>query len=257
MSAGGNDGLFKLAENAAPDENRLMPAERTYPKGVGAVSLEEAVALMKQRKKDPSLRIKGGIDDTSDAVRKNKPKLTPESMKLVDPVFDATDATAKPIAPVGITDEGMVGLGHPSRRRRKPKEFDDLVAKVLANIDTRMTVLQKSLAATAAPGKTAAKEDKLSTFKSGVHKVTFMLDGMEFSVKCLSMIKDTAAHTVVFVFDDSGETFFTPQMKSELKVKYDGVEDPGTLYYFGMSFSMDALGLRFLGFIYSDQEDGK
>ena len=50
MSAGGNDGLFKLAENAAPDENRLMPAERTYPKGVGAVSLEEAVALMKQRK---------------------------------------------------------------------------------------------------------------------------------------------------------------------------------------------------------------
>ena len=47
MSDGGNDGLFELAEKAAPDENRLMPAERTYLKSSKTVSVEEAATAGK------------------------------------------------------------------------------------------------------------------------------------------------------------------------------------------------------------------
>ena len=72
ISSGGNEGLFKLAENAAPDENRLMPAERSYIKSSKTVSVEEAVSLMKQRKKDPTLRIKGGLDDETASIKSHK-----------------------------------------------------------------------------------------------------------------------------------------------------------------------------------------
>lgn len=248
MSSGGNEGLFKLAESAAPDENRLMPSERVYRQSTSTVSVEEAVALMKQRKKNPEMRIKGGLDDESDAVKKNKPKLSPKVNELVGTVFDAADEMAKPIEPVGIADDGFVDLGGKRRRRRKS---DDAIAKVVADIDARMVMLQKSLSSKPSQ-KDAAAEDKLATFKSGSHKVTFVWNGMEMAVKCLHMIKDTDAHTLVFVFDDSGESFFTPPKGAELQAKYDGVVEPGVLFYFGMVFTVKALGLKFLGFLYDD-----
>lgn len=250
MSFGGNEGLFKLAESAAPDENRLMPSERTYLKSSSTVSVEEAVALMKQRKKNPDLRIKGGLDDTSDSVKRSK--LGKDARKLVkDEVVDAAEAAS--VEPLGITDGGLVSLEAKPRRRRRS---DDALAKVMADIDARMATLQKSLAARTSQ-KEAVPEDKLTTFKSGSHKVVFKLNGMEMTVKCLHMIKDADAHTVVFVFDDSGDSFFTPPKESELRVKYDGVDEPGVLFYFGMLFTVKALGLKFLGFLYDDEPRGQ
>lgn len=95
-------------------------------------------------------------------------------------------------------------------------------------------------------------ESTLSDFKSSSHKVTFILNGMEFTVKCLNQVKDTEAHTIVFVFSDDNDSFFTPPMQSELEIKYDGVPEPGKVYYFGMCFSLKALGLKFLGFLYDE-----
>lgn len=250
MSFGGNEGLFKLAENAAPDENRLMPSERKYPQSTSMVSVEEAVALMKQRKKNPELRIKGGLDDTSDAVKKSRPR---GANKLVGEIVENNDA-AKPIEPVGITDDGMEDLG---AKRRRHRGSDDRLAKVMSSLDLRVAALQKSLSAASAPEKNVAREDKLATFKSGSHKVVFKLNGMELTVKCLHMVKDTEAHTLVFVFDDSGDSFFTPPKNSELQVKYDGVDEPGVLFYFGMVFTVKALGLKFLGFLYDDGPRGQ
>lgn len=250
MSSGGNEGLFKLAESAAPDENRLMPSERTYLKSSSTVSVEEAVALMKQRKRNPEMRIKGGLDDESDAVKKSKPTGV---NRLVDDVGENKEEP-KPIEPVGIADGGLEDLG---QRRRRRRGSDDVLAKVVASLDSRMAVLQKSLSAASSAEKNAAKEDRLSTFKSGAHRVVFKLNGMEMAVKCLHMIKDAEAHTLVFVFDDSGDSFFTPPKNSELQVKYDGVDEPGVLFYFGMVFTVKALGLKFLGFLYDDGPRGQ
>ena len=250
ISSGGNESLFRLAESAAPDENRLMPSERTYLKSSSTVSVEEAVALMKQRKKHPEMRIKGGLDDESDIVKKNNPR---GANKLIDESAENNDA-AKPIEPVGITDGGVEDLGAKRRRRRGS---DDILTKVMASLDSRVAALQKSLSATSSAEKNAAKEDRLSAFKSGSHKVVFKLNGMEMSVKCLQMVKDTEAHTMVFVFDDSGDSFFTPPKNSELQVKYDGIDEPGALFYFGMVFTVKALGLKFLGFLYDDGPRGQ
>ena len=243
MSSDKVSDLFKLAENAAPDENRLMPAERTYKRTSETVSVEEAVALLQKRKKNPDLRIKGGLDDNSDAVRKN---------------------TRKKDVKAPIADEAKVEQGDlfkPVEQKQaqasshKGRVTTSEIMGALSAVSAGLADLKKKVGAVPPPAKAEpVKErmDPLSEFKSSEHSVTFMINGMEFTVKCLNRIKDTELHTVVFVFPDKGDSFFTPPLQSELKVKYDGVEDSGTLYYFGMCFTVEKLGLKFLGFIYYD-----
>lgn len=252
MSAGGNAGLFDLAENAALDDNRVMPSERTYPKSGSTVSINEAIALMKKRKTDPSLRIKGGLDDTTDAVRKGAKKTNVKPAAQPTKVEAAENASPEPPRAQEDTDAKHA---KPHKGRMSNSE---LVA-AMEGINNRITGLHKTIDSiyvdyknSKAPSKEVASVDILREFKSSSHSVTFMLNGMEFTVKCLNMVKDTSLHTLVFVFPDDGDSFFTPPMQSELKVKYDGVEEEGQLYYFGMCFSIKKLGLKFLGFIYDN-----
>lgn len=251
MSEGGNEGLFKLAEAAAPAEDRLMPTERTYLKSDKMVSVEEAVALMKKRKKDPSLRIAGGLDDTSDAVRRHHGA----SVDTGDSGEDDLPGMAEMLGEAPHT-----ARKEPRRRQPGKASMSDIQSAV-SLLDARLSglvkVMTKAVSARAEPPAQAKPEpakDVLQEFKSGSHRVTFLLNGMEFSVKCLQMVKDTAAHTVVFVFPDDGESFFTPPMQSELEAKYDGGPVEGKMYYFGMCFSIKALGLKFLGFLYDDRD---
>lgn len=253
MSEGGNEGLFKLAEAAAPAEDRLMPTERTYLKSDKMVSVEEAVALMKKRKKDPSLRIAGGLDDTSDAVRRHHGASVGPGDSGEDDLPGMAEMLAE--AEAGAETKSTIKDAGAKASRRRVRISSDLEASVAA-LDARLSGLVKVMTkAVARPEiKPEPVKDVLQEFKSGSHRVTFLLNGMEFSVKCLQMVKDTAAHTVVFVFPDDGESFFTPPMQSELEVKYDGGPVEGKMYYFGMCFSLKALGLKFLGFLYDDRD---
>lgn len=256
MSAGGNEGLFKLAEAAAPDENRLMPNERTYQKSSKTVSVEEAVALMKSRKKNPELRIKGGLDDQSDAVRV-KPKANKGTQEVAK---EDTSKSPEANEPLDVFKDVVREIGQ-TRKAQRSKTTGRVttgeIAGLLAAIGSRVDVVDKLLGKVLAKIDLSSKpqvapKDVLETFKSSSHKVTFIMNGMEFTVKCLNMIKDTTSHSMVFVFKDDGDSFFTPPMKAELKVKYDGIDESGQLYYFGMNFSVKDLGLKFLGFLYDE-----
>lgn len=246
MSEGGTSNLFSLAENAAPAEDRLMPAERTYPKSSATVSVVEAIALLKKRKANPELRIKGGLDDTSEAVRKTHKKQAEQNTLPADASSDPE---------YGQHELAVVDEKKPPRRTKNKalEEATDALLHMKHQIDSIHKTVDRIEGATSKAGKKdAVKTDVLQEFKSNSHSVTFMLNGMEFTVKCLNMVKDASSHTLVFVFSDANDSFFTPPMQSELQVKYDGLEEPGKLYYFGMCFSLKQLGLKFLGFIYDD-----
>ncbi len=96
------------------------------------------------------------------------------------------------------------------------------------------------------PAEENSGKDRLSVLKSESHRVTYIVNGMEFTVRCLKLMRD--GNCLVLAFDADGDSFFTPPVRSELKIRYDG-EESGTLYYFGMSFTLADLGMRFLGFL--------
>ena len=262
ISSGGNEGLFKLAENAAPDENRLMPSERSYVKSSKTISVEEAVALMKKRKKDPSLRIKGGLDDET-ASLKNAKKEEPKQEESVEQMLPLAEVVEDLISSAKKSNTDLVNpiegksLGKtPKLKKVTSLDIFNAISFVSAKVCSVVSVVNKLQNDISSEGSSRRNSDNtestLTKFKSSSHKVTFILNGMEFTVKCLNQVKDTEAHTVVFVFSDDGDSFFTPPMQSELEVKYDGVPEQGKLYYFGMCFSLKALGLKFLGFLYDE-----
>lgn len=254
MSSGGNAGLFDLAEKAVLDDNRLMPSDRTYPKSSNTISINEAIALMKKRKADPSLRIKGGLDDTSEAVRKDHKKHTQPQQATGK--IDTGDSSAPDIGMEVQPKPAKAAAVKTHRGRTSNAElmgFVEALDNRLITLHKSVDLLQKSISSrNTSRNDDVAPVDVLKEFKASSHAVTFMLNGMEFTVKCLSMEKDTSAHTVVFIFPDDSEAFFMPPVQSELEVKYDGVKEDGKLYYFGMCFSLKKLGLKFLGFIYDN-----
>lgn len=262
FSGGGNEGLFKLAENAAPDENRLMPSERKYLRSSKTVSVDEAVALMKQRRKDPSLRIKGGLDDETaslknakkEEVKKEEP--VEQMLPLVEVAEDLIPTAKKSNADLVNQIEGKSTGKTPKLKKVTSSDILNAISFVSAKVCSVVSVVNKLQNDISSVGSSRSNSDNnestLRDFKSSSHKVTFILNGMEFTVKCLNQVKDTEAHTIVFVFSDDSDSFFTPPMQSELEIKYDGVQEPGKIYYFGMCFSLKALGLKFLGFLYDE-----
>lgn len=265
MSAGGSEGLFKLAESAAPDEHRIMPSERRYLPSSTTVSVEEAVALMKKRKMDPSARIKGGLDDESDYARIKRQSIPTAVLSLKKAESDGLSELVKKVLEHGQQKQKADPKQEekPAKRRAaRDRSVDSDILKAICELALRVPTVQdvvdgvlKGQAANAQSDPAEEPVDKLKVFKTGSHSVTFMLGGMEFTVKCLNMVLDHESHTLVFVFDADGDSFFTPPMRSELTVKFDGRQHPGKLYYFGMNFSVKDLGLKFLGFLYDDQED--
>ena len=265
MSAGGSEGLFKLAESAAPDEHRIMPSERRYLPSSTTVSVEEAVALMKKRKMDPSARIKGGLDDESDYVRIRKQSSPKAVQSLKNAESGEISELVKKVLEYGQQkpEADQKQEEKPAKRRAaRDRSVDSDILKAICELALRVPTVQdvvdgvlKGQAARLQSDPVEEPVDALKVFKAGSHSVTFMLGGMEFTVKCLNMVLDKESHTLVFVFDADGDSFFTPPMRSELMVKFDGRQHPGKLYYFGMNFSVKDLGLKFLGFLYDDQED--
>ena len=241
MSEGGNEGLFRLAENAAPDPDRLMPSERTYAKSGTTVSLQEALSKMKARKAKEIGQIPGGLSDPSVSTRQKEEKTDPFE-GFVGPDEMAPETPAK-------------------SGKAKATKSTKVSAQGIASILSALALLGKEVKALKellphAHSEDEEKEDRLEYFRKQRHRVTFRLNGMEFTVSCLKMVRDANAHTIVIPFLADTEAFFTPPQQSELKMAYDGQEIDGKLFYFGMSFTLPELGLRFLGFLYDDTEIG-
>jgi len=294
MSAGGNDGLFRLAEQAAPDDHRIMPTERTYLKSAKTVSLNDAISLMKQRREHPEMKIAGGLDDTSSQVRKQtKTPKTSRSTTPHDPIktkqAGSPDAHRTPSQ--DVQEDPVTGLLPTSADPHLPTSAEENNAAVpdvfalstpakgritTASLMSGITVLQHQLdqvlrntnhlqdtkipsgqadTATTATIEEPEEIQELKRFKAGRHKVTFLINSMEFSVKCLNMVRDEQAHCLVLAFADDADSFFVPPMQSELKIKFDGLEEPGRLFYFGMCFRIKELGLKFLGFLLDTQNE--
>ena len=263
--ADSSDNLFKLAEKAAPREDRLMPAERTYLKSSKTVDVMEALSLMKKRKKNKSLIIEGGLDDESSRVRLRRTENdvssvnedTPTGEVIVNPTSALSDLAAG-------ADSYEAPLAHnetsPDKKTvKKPryrKATPDII-EAISSVKHDISVLAKGLfdMQSSLPKKEANdvdSEDVLSMFKMGSHKVTFLFNGMEITVKCLNMTLDERSHCLVLAFDAECESFFVPPLRSELSIRYDDVARSGKLYYFGMDFTIKPLGVRFLGFLYDE-----
>lgn len=247
---------------------------------------------MKARETGKLPRIEGGLDDTSDAVRigykapkapkKTSAEKTRKSLKevLAEPTEDLTATPETPeVTEVTETEEGVQQVQQvkqvkqvvktPSKRLSK-----DASAFLVGRLDALQTVVLATASAVSDIEDTVAESaeelqglksmlekapeeptDALAEFKKGDHRVTFVLNGMEFTVKCLNMTKDDETHSLVLAFPADGDSFFTPPMQSELRMKYDGEATGGKLFYFGMNFVLKTLGLRFLGFIFDDREE--
>lgn len=311
MASAGSESLFRAAESAAPAEDRIMPTQRVYKSNYGTVSLEEAIALMKRRRSNPDLIIKGGLDDNSDAVRVDsvdssniidKPKksskrgrkpgvksasksrnsgnssktLTELLTDLSSPGTPESDGLIADLAPTpdGISmkepDGPLAGFVGPTELIAEPntdlntasdtkaikalKRSIDKQTEVLTKLaESCSEVIEQSSSKADEPSSTAI----LDQFKSTVNKVTFLTKGLKFTIKCLSMIMDTSKHVLVLAFKDSEDTFFTPEMQSEVEIEFNDKKVPGKLYYFGMDFSLKMLDLRFLGFVYDDNATDK
>jgi hypothetical protein len=223
------------------------------------VSVDEAVALMKQRKKDPSLRIKGGLDDET-ASLKNAKKEEAKKEEHVEQMLPLIDAEMHSSKEATLATPINVSSFVKPVKSKKVTTLDilnaiSMVDSKVHSVINEVTSLHKKIIYNETGSSVKNTDSSVSTlneFKSNSHKVTFILNGMEFTVKCLNQVKDTEAHTIVFVFSDDNDSFFTPPMQSELEIKYDGVPEPGKVYYFGMCFSLKALGLKFLGFLYDE-----
>lgn len=264
MSNGGDAGLFQLAEKAAPREDRLMPTERTYLKSSATVSINEAIDLMKKRRADPLQKLKGGLDDDSEEVRigykppvPGKPKATIpndflQEIQIPEVIIDEeTPAPTKTKTNKGKSKDTNIRLGLLTAHIATLNQGIGKLAERILGVEAVVSDLSKD---SKEPSGTPnlPERDVLTDFKAQSNKVTFLMNGMEFTVTCISMIKDEAAHTVVLAFSEDTDAFFTPPMQSEIQIKYNGQLEPGHLYYFGMSFSLKSLGLKFLGFLYDD-----
>lgn len=237
MSDGGNEGLFKLAEQAAPDPNRLMPTERKYAKTTKTLQLSDALALMKERKAQKAPVIPGGLDDPTASLK------APVQKEEKDP-FEGF---------IGPTEETPAETSTPKKQKKISPQSISTILSTLAFLVKEVKALKEKLTK---PEKEEETIDILARFKKEKHRVTFRLNEMEFTVTCLGLIKDASTHTLVLPFSTETEAFFTPPMRSELKLSYDGKRIDGKLFYFGMSFAVPELGMRFLGFLYDDTEIG-
>ena len=244
--------LMKLAETAAVDENRIMPSERKYNQIRATVSLEEAISRMQSRKKGTMEKLAGGIDDESEKARKGY-RDPDDGSSDPSPVVD-TDSIPIPSKP----QTAVTPVKKRQGRQSGQQKFS--VVEVMEGINTLHSLISglsgmvKTLVNRKQETQPEKPKDILSEFKSGSHRVTFLVNGMEFTVKCLNMIKDETAHTLVLAFDDDGDSFFAPPVQSELQIRYDGEQEPGKLFYFGMCFSLKDLGLKFLGFLHDESK---
>ena len=254
MSDGGTEGLFKLAEQAAPDPNRLMPTERTYAKTSKTINLSDAMSLMKSRKAKKSPPIPGGLDDPAASLKSERPE--GETNPL--------EGFAGPGETVDLAElQKEILASNRSQRKLSPKGISAILS-ALVFLAKETKAIKERLTNPDKPDKTdkTDKPDKeepqdiLERFKKERHRVTFRLNEMEFTVTCLGMIRDASTHTLVLPFSSETEAFFTPPMQSELKLSYDGSPVEGKIFYFGMNFSVPELGVRFLGFLYDDKEIG-
>ena len=251
MSEGGNEGLFKLAEQAAPDPNRLMPTERKYAKTSKTINLSDAMSLMKARKVKKSPPIPGGLDDPAASLKSEQPETE----------MNPFEGFTGPGETINLSElQKEILASSKSQRKISPKGISAILSalvflvKEIKALKERLTKPDK----TDKPDKPDKEEsqDILERFKQEKHRVTFRLNEMEFTVTCLGMIKDASTHTLVLPFSSETEAFFTPPMQSELKLSYDGSPVEGKIFYFGMNFSVPELGVRFLGFLYDDTEIG-
>lgn len=266
MSAGGNDGLFKLAENAAPDDDRIMPVERKYLKTDRTVGVNEAIALLKKRKENPEARIEGGLDDDSVSVRQSYTYLKSHNIKIsseraaklkemederkAEEQIEKAEAENKAAADISSAASGKTKKG--KQAKLIPGDLLDHLMKINSRLDDLCKSKKES---EYSPVDEDEKKSPLDRFREGVHRVTFQINNMEFTVKCLNMIKDPVSHCLVLAFSDDCDSFFTPPSQSELRIKYDGAPEGGKLFYFGMSFSLKSLGLRFLGFLFDETSE--
>lgn len=248
MSDGGNEGLFKLAEQAAPDPNRLMPTERKYAKTSKTLNLSDAMSLMKARKVRKSPPIPGGLDDPAASLKS-------ENQETEMNPFEGFTGPAETVDLAELQKE-ILASGK-SQRKISPKGISAILS-ALVFLVKEIKALKERLTKPDKPDKPDNEEPKdiLERFKKERHRVTFRLNEMEFTVTCLGMIKDASTHTLVLPFSSETEAFFTPPMQSELKLSYDGSPVEGKIFYFGMNFSVPELGVRFLGFLYDDTEIG-
>lgn len=243
--------LLKAAESAAPDPNRLMPSERTYPKTDKTVGVNQAIALLQQRRHQQAPVLEGGLDDTSAKVslRKTKTPTTPpkQTGTLEAPEFEGFASGALPEDKISSQkDEDTSKTG--KKGKKKPALVPDTW---LSEVVTRLGNLEKLLAQTKKPDLDR-EDDPLTAFKAQSHRAKFLINGMTVAVKCLQMTRDPKAHSLVLAFPDNDETFFTPPLQSELSLEYDGERIGDKLFYFGMCFTLRDLGLKFLGFLYEE-----
>ena len=248
MSDGGNEDLFKLAEQAAPDPNRLMPIERKYAKTSKTLNLSDAMSLMKARKVRKSPPIPGGLDDPAASLKSEQPETE------INP-FEGFTGPGETVDLAELQKEILAS--NKSQRKLSPKGVSAILS-ALVFLVKEIKALKERLTKPDKPDKPDKEEaqDILERFKKEKHRVTFRLNEMEFTVTCLGMIKDASTHTLVLPFSSETEAFFTPPMQSELKLSYDGSPVEGKIFYFGMNFSVPELGVRFLGFLYDDTEIG-
>lgn len=221
-------------------------------------------------------RIDGGIDDNSEAARSDgigsiKPMLKPK--EEVAEVAAEAKKSLKEIVAENLQTENDTTATQPTQPVVKtPRLNKETSAMLIGRMDALQNVmlatagaisgLEDSLADVKGAVEGLKKEDEpkevtnpLELFKSGVHRVTFVLNGMEFTVKCLNLSREEETHCIVLAFPTDGDSFFVPPMQSELRMKYDGVSVGGRLFYFGMNFSLPELGLRFLGFLFDEREE--
>lgn len=252
--------LFKLADNAAPKDDRLLPTERKYLKTSKTLSLSEALANLKERKKNPHKRIAGGLDDESAAVRlftpekalekapEKEPETAPETTPETSPQEEPLTSALQNLQTLQSSEDLKKG------RARFPVQTVTAIVSGLAVLIKEIIVLKDRIGKKKQETPEKEKENPLQAFRQEKHKVTFHLNGMAFTVTSLGLIRDEQAHTLVIPFEQNAEAFFTPPLQSELHLDYDGAPVDGKLFYFGMSFVLEALGLRFLGFLYDETD---
>lgn len=249
--------LLTAAESAAPDPNRLMPAERTYPKTDKTVNVNQAIALLQQRRRRQAPVLEGGLDDTSPKVSLRKTKThspTPTPTGTVEsPEFDGFTSGALPEDKASSQKDEETDKNDKNGKKNTNGRKKTLPVSVanIAEIVSRLGLIEKLLSKLQKP-QLDAESDPLTAFKAQSHRAKFLINGMTVAVKCLQMTRDPKAHSLVLAFPDNDETFFTPPIQSELSLEYDGERIGDKLFYFGMCFTLRELGLKFLGFLYEE-----
>lgn len=222
-------------------------------------------------------RIDGGIDDNSEAARSDgigsiKPLKAKEAKEEVAGEPKEPKKSLKEIVAENLQTESEAITPVAQPVVKAPRLNKETSAMLIGRMDALQNVimatasaisgLEDSLEDVKEAVADLKKEDEpkevtnpLEAFKSGEHRVTFVLNGMEFTVKCLNLSREEETHCIVLAFPADGDSFFVPPMQSELRMKYDGVAVGGRLFYFGMNFSLPELGLRFLGFLFDEREE--